>query len=57
MVTHRTVAVMAQRGVDGKKNEISESEPLLANMDLAGKVVAADAMHTQRETARHLVKD
>ena len=30
---------------------------LLAPLDLAGAVVTADALHTQRETARYLVED
>jgi predicted transposase YbfD/YdcC len=47
--------VLAQRAVDGKTNEITQFAPLLAPLDLAGCVVTADALHTQREHAGHLV--
>jgi len=29
----------------------------IAHLDLIGAVLTADALHTQRETARHLVED
>jgi predicted transposase YbfD/YdcC len=48
-------AVLAQAGVDGKTNEITAFAPLLEPLDLAGCVITADAMHTQREHARFLV--
>jgi hypothetical protein len=35
----------------------SPLKPLLQALDLAGQVVTADALHTQRETARFLVED
>jgi predicted transposase YbfD/YdcC len=47
--------VLAQTAVDGKTNEITQFAPLLARLDLAGCVVTADALHTQREHADHLV--
>jgi predicted transposase YbfD/YdcC len=50
-------AVVAQRDVDHKTNEITQVKPLLANVDLRGALVTADAMHVQRETARYLVED
>ena len=46
---------LAQTAVDGKTNEITQFAPLLAPLDLAGCVVTADALHTQREHAGHLV--
>ena len=46
--------VLAQAAVDGKTNEITQFAPL-APLDLAGCVVTADALHTQREHAGHLV--
>jgi predicted transposase YbfD/YdcC len=49
--------VLAQTAVDGKTNEITRFAPLLAPLDLAGCVVTADALHTQREHAEHLVTD
>ena len=49
--------VLAQQAVDGKSNEITSFQPLLADLDLAGMLVTADAMHTQREHARFLVEE
>ncbi|WP_165967060.1 ISAs1 family transposase [Actinomadura sp. 7K507] len=54
---HDGRTVVAQRQVDAKSNEIPAFVPLLARLDLTGKVVTADALHTQREHARHLVRD
>ncbi|WP_230882344.1 ISAs1 family transposase [Planomonospora sp. ID91781] len=47
--------VLAQTGVDGKTNEITRFRPLLEHLDLAGCVVTADALHTQRDHADFLV--
>jgi len=48
-------AWLAQLAVDGKTYEISRFRPLLAGLDLAGVVVTADALHTQRNHAAFLV--
>jgi hypothetical protein len=56
-VTHKTPAVVAQREVPPERNEVSEVKPLLAPLDLRGKVVTADALHTQTELARYLVEE
>jgi predicted transposase YbfD/YdcC len=40
--------VLMQMATGGKENEISVAPRLLRYLDLRGKVVAADAMHTQR---------
>ena len=50
-------AVLAQACVDGKTNEITWFAPLLEPLDLAGCVITADALHTQREHAEFLVAD
>jgi predicted transposase YbfD/YdcC len=50
-------AVIAQRDVDQKTNEITQVKPLLDDLDIAGALVTADAMHVQKETARYLVDD
>ena len=50
-------AVLAQAEVDGKTNEITAFAPLLEPLDLAGAVITADAMHTQREHAQFLVSE
>lgn len=49
--------VLAQIDVDGKTNEISRFVPLLEGLDLAGAIITADALHTQREHARWLVEE
>jgi predicted transposase YbfD/YdcC len=56
-VVHGTGTVIAQRSVEAKTNEISEFRPLLRDLDLAGVVVTADAMHTQRAHATWLVAE
>lgn len=52
-----TGTVRAQREVNAKTNEIPELAPTVAHLDLTGAVVTLDALHTQAETARHLVQD
>lgn len=48
---------VAQHEVDAKTNEIPELPRLLAPLQIQDRVVSADALHTQRETARYLVED
>jgi predicted transposase YbfD/YdcC len=50
-------AVIAQKDVDAKTNEITQVRPLLDDIGIAGALVTADALHVQRETARYLVED
>lgn len=52
---HTHGVVLAQRGVDAASNEISAFGPLLEGLDLAGAIVTADALHTQRAHASFLV--
>lgn len=52
-----TGMVTAQREVDGKTNEITVFQPLLAPLDLHGTVVTFDALHSQAAHARFLVED
>ena len=54
---HDHAVVLAQHAVDVKSNEITAVRPLLAELDLTGQVVSADAMHTQRDLAQWLVED
>src|SRR6266545_2606426 len=56
-LAHGSGTVLAQRRVDAKSNEITGFRPLLEGVDLEGKVVTADALHTQTEHARYLVCD
>jgi hypothetical protein len=52
---HHDGAVLAQRHLDGAPGEVPAFAPLLAGLDLAGVVVTADALHTQRDHASFLV--
>src|SRR5262249_29859224 len=52
-----TGTARAQREVAAKTNEIPELAPAIACLDLIGQVVTLNALHTQAETARHLVED
>jgi len=54
---HEVPAVLAQRDVAHKTNEITQLKPLLDPLDLTGWAVTLDALHAQRETARYLVED
>jgi Domain of unknown function (DUF4338)/DDE_Tnp_1-associated/Transposase DDE domain len=56
-LVHKEGVVIGQRLVDPEHNEITEFKPLLAPLEITGKVVTADAMHAQREHARFLVED
>ncbi len=56
-MAHKEGVVVAQREVDHKTNEITQLRPLLADLDLEGAVVTADALHTQRDHAIYLVEE
>lgn len=49
--------VIAQCEVESKTNEITCVRPLLDSIDLKGRVVSLDALHTQQDTARYLVEE
>jgi len=51
---HATGAVLGQLAVAANSNEIPALRDLLEEMDIAGAVVTADALHCQRETAMHI---
>lgn len=51
---HGTGAVLGQVAVAAKSNEIPALRDLLDTMEVTGAVITADAMHCQRETARHI---
>jgi predicted transposase YbfD/YdcC len=55
-MVHGEAAVIAQQQVDTKTNEISAFRSLLADLDLKGALVTADAMHTHRANAAWLVE-
>ena len=52
---HATRTVLAQRQVDGAPGEVPAFAPLLADLDLTGTVVTADALQTHPDAARFLV--
>jgi predicted transposase YbfD/YdcC len=52
---HATRTVLGQRHVDGAPGEVPGFRPLLADLDLAGVVVTADALHTHPAAAEFLV--
>jgi hypothetical protein len=54
---HREGIVINQRETDKKSNEITAFIPLLEPLDLEGKIITADAMHTQTKNASFLVEE
>jgi len=56
-LVHQEGVVLAQQEVKAGSNELTATQPLLAPLDLRGKVVTADAMHAQVNLARHLVEE
>jgi predicted transposase YbfD/YdcC len=52
---HATRAVLAQRQVNGAPGEVPGFAPLLADLELTGTVVTADALHTHGDAAEFLV--
>jgi hypothetical protein len=43
--------------VDTKTNEIPVARALMSRLDLEGRLVGLDALHTQQETAREIVQE
>ena len=56
-VLHQEGIVVAQLQVGDKTNEIPTIKPRLDPLNIEGAVVTADSLHTQKETARYLVKE
>jgi predicted transposase YbfD/YdcC len=54
-LAHGRGTILAQRQVPKGTNEITGFQPLLDQVDLAGRVVTADALHTQADHADYLV--
>jgi predicted transposase YbfD/YdcC len=52
---HATRAVLAQHQVNGAPGEVPGLRPLLADLDLTGAVVTADALQTHADAAQFLV--
>lgn len=55
-VIHQEGITIAQKQIESKSNEIPAARPLLEPLDLKGKVVTGDALHTQKDLARFLVE-
>jgi Domain of unknown function (DUF4338)/DDE_Tnp_1-associated/Transposase DDE domain len=53
----QTKMVCRQIKIPAKTNEIPALKDLLAELDLRGALVSADAINTQKSTAAHLVED
>ena len=56
-ILHEEALVVGQVAVDQKTNEIPKLRELAQDLPIEGAVITADAMHTQKETARFLVED
>ena len=56
-LVHRTGHVVAQVDVDRKTNEIPKLRDLLDPLTIEGQIITVDALHTQKDTARYLVKE
>ncbi len=54
---HDMGTVIAQCQVDCKTNEIPSARTLLAPLEIEGRLITLDAMHTQKTTARYITKD
>lgn len=54
---HHSSVVVNQVEVAAHESELHAVQPLLAPVPLAGRVVTADALHTQKETARYVVEE
>ncbi|MGY4920275.1 ISAs1 family transposase [Streptomyces sp. 900116325] len=56
-LVHGERAIVAQRQVSSKSNEITAFRPLIEPLDLRDTVVTFDALHTQHDHARFLVEE
>ena len=56
LLLHQEGITISQKQIASKSNEIPAARPLLEPLNLKGKVVTGDALHTQRDLARFLVE-
>jgi hypothetical protein len=54
-LAHDSGVVVAQRQVPATTNETTQLAPLLEPLDLAGRIITADALHTNEVEAAWLV--
>jgi predicted transposase YbfD/YdcC len=50
-----TGVILTQVGIDGKTSEVPVLRKLLTALEIAGCVITADAAHTCRDTAQHII--
>jgi predicted transposase YbfD/YdcC len=53
---HEGGIVIAGHQIPDKSSEITELATLIADLDLTGRAITMDALHTQRTTAEHLAE-
>lgn len=53
----QTKLICGQIQIDSKTNEIPSLKELIKDLDLRGALITADAIHTQKTSAIHLVED
>jgi len=56
-ILQQEAIVIGQVTIEEKTNEIPKIKDLLDPMNIEGTVITADALHTQKETARYIVED
>ena len=56
VLSHRLGLTLGETAVADHSNEIGAMPAVLEALVLKGRVVTADAMHCQRETARQIVE-
>ena len=56
-VLHGQGVTIAQQRIESKTNEIPSLRILLKPLNIEGKVVTADAIHTQKKTAKYIVEE
>jgi len=56
-ILHKEGVVVSQKPVDKKTNEITCFRTLLDDVDIEGKVITADALHTQVDHANYLIEE
>jgi predicted transposase YbfD/YdcC len=54
LFTHKGKQILGQEAVDDKENEIPAARRLFGKMDIAGLLIIADALHTQKDTIKEI---
>jgi len=56
-ILHKEGVVIGQTAVEEKTNEIPKLKDLLDPLDLKDTIITADAMHTQKQSAKYIVQE